>query len=76
MVEDCGVVGEKFSGLSEVTSGQLELASFEKGDHAPVSLRNTELVGRYALNFVWSDGHQTGIFSFDYLRKLAGLDGP
>ena len=39
-----------------------------------ISLRNTELVGRYALNFVWSDGHQTGIFSFDYLRKLAGLD--
>ncbi len=41
-----------------------------------INLRNTELVGRYALNFVWSDGHQTGIFSFDYLRKLAGLDGP
>ena len=41
---------------------------------ADISLRNTELVGRYALSFVWSDGHQTGIFSFDYLRKLAGLD--
>lgn len=39
-----------------------------------ISLRNTDLVGRYALTFVWSDGHQTGIFSFDYLRQLAGLD--
>jgi len=39
-----------------------------------ISLRSTDLVGRYALTFVWSDGHQTGIFSFDYLRQLAGLD--
>ena len=27
-------------------------------------------VGRYALQFVWSDGHSTGIYTFDYLRKL------
>jgi DUF971 family protein len=29
------------------------------------------VVGRYALNFNFSDGHNTGIFSFQYLRKLA-----
>ncbi len=28
-------------------------------------------VGRYALRFVWSDGHDTGIYPFDYLRRLA-----
>ncbi len=28
------------------------------------------IVGRYALNFHFSDGHNTGIFSFDFLRKL------
>ncbi len=27
-------------------------------------------VGRYALQFVWSDGHQTGIYPFEYLRRL------
>jgi CubicO group peptidase (beta-lactamase class C family)/DUF971 family protein len=27
-------------------------------------------MGRYALHFHWSDGHGTGIFSFDMLRKL------
>jgi ATP-binding protein involved in chromosome partitioning len=27
-------------------------------------------VGRYALQFVWSDGHSTGIYPFDYLRAL------
>lgn len=29
-------------------------------------------VGRYALQFMWSDGHQTGIYPFAYLRQLAG----
>ena len=29
-------------------------------------------VGRYALQFVWSDGHDTGIYPFDYLRDLGG----
>jgi len=29
-----------------------------------------EYVGRYALQFTWSDGHRTGIYPFDYLRRL------
>jgi DUF971 family protein len=29
------------------------------------------IVGRYALNFHFSDGHDTGIFSFKYLRELS-----
>lgn len=28
-------------------------------------------VGRYAVRIVFDDGHDTGIFSWDYLRKLA-----
>lgn len=27
-------------------------------------------VGRYALRFFWSDGHDTGIYPFEYLRRL------
>lgn len=29
-----------------------------------------ELVGNYAMSFGFSDGHGTGIFSFEVLRKL------
>ncbi len=36
-----------------------------------LSFSHISIVGRYALNFHFSDGHNTGIFSFDYLRKLA-----
>lgn len=29
-----------------------------------------ELVGRYALQIYWSDGHSTGLYTFSYLRGL------
>ena len=38
-----------------------------------ISIKHTSIVGRYALNFHFSDGHDTGIFSFAFLRKVAGL---
>jgi DUF971 family protein len=28
------------------------------------------IVGNYALHFDWSDGHTTGIYSFDHLRRI------
>ncbi len=33
-----------------------------------------ESVGRYGLKMVWSDGHSTGIYSFDYLREICGCE--
>ena len=36
-----------------------------------ITIENANLVGRYALNFKFSDGHETGIYSFKYLRELA-----
>ena len=35
-----------------------------------IEIRDISIVGRYALNFRWSDGHETGIYSFRYLREL------
>ena len=31
-------------------------------------------VGRYALTVRWSDGHATGIYSYEYLRSLCGCE--
>lgn len=36
----------------------------------PLRPERAELVGRYALQIYWNDGHSTGIYSFDYLRSL------
>ena len=38
-----------------------------------LTIKYTSIVGRYALNFHFSDGHETGIFSFAYLRKISDL---
>lgn len=37
---------------------------------ADVRVTHARLVGSYAIQFTWSDGHQTGIFDFRYLRSL------
>lgn len=36
-----------------------------------LSFSSIAVVGRYALSFNFSDGHETGIYSFKYLRELA-----
>ncbi|MFQ5692532.1 MAG: DUF971 domain-containing protein [Nitrospinota bacterium] len=37
-------------------------------------IREAQPVGRYALQFVWSDGHDTGIYAFDFLRARSPED--
>ena len=35
------------------------------------ALRQLQMVGGYAVKPVWGDGHSTGLFSFEYLRRVA-----
>lgn len=39
-----------------------------------IVLTGAELVGRYAVSFTWSDGHNTGIFTWPHLRALGARD--
>jgi DUF971 family protein len=46
------------------------------GEHHFIKVENPQLesispVGNYALNLRWGDGHDTGIYSFEYLRTLS-----
>lgn len=41
----------------------------DSGD-APLVATSAELVGNYALRIEWSDGHNTGLYSFEQLREL------
>jgi ATP-binding protein involved in chromosome partitioning len=42
-------------------------------DSVPDDVKPTHIrpVGRYAIQIDWSDGHDTGIYSFERLRRLA-----
>jgi len=35
-----------------------------------LKMLNVEPVGHYAIRIAWSDGHNTGIYSYDHLRNI------
>ena len=53
--------------VSETTGERL---TFEQHVRSDVAIEAARTVGNYALHFEWSDGHTTGIYSFDYLRRI------
>ena len=63
---------------SAETQGERDILGVQYGGDGPrkfpgVTVVGWEQVGNYALRFDFSDGHRTGLYSFDYLRKLGGL---
>ena len=38
-------------------------------------LRRIANVGGYAVQPIWGDGHASGLYSFEYLRKVAEAEG-
>jgi DUF971 family protein len=52
------------------------LGNLYKNPPLPLTAKSSELVkmtsvGGYAIQPVWADGHNTGIYSFEYLRRVA-----
>ncbi len=45
-------------------------ASAVNATGAPLTAVGAELVGNYALRIRFSDGHETGLFSWSYLREI------
>lgn len=39
-------------------------------DVPDAKLAEIQAVGNYAIQFRWEDGHNTGIYTYDYLRSL------
>jgi DUF971 family protein len=39
-----------------------------------LKMMHVEEVGHYAIRIEWSDGHNTGIYSFDHLRKICSCE--
>ncbi len=58
-----------FSPSAEVQGHSPEEAVLQVGC-ANVGLRGVEPVGQYALRLMFDDGHDTGIYSWDYFEKL------
>jgi DUF971 family protein len=55
--------------------GEVDIFGRRYGGDGPknfpgVTVTGWHLVGGYAVQFQFSDGHHTGLYSFDYLKKL------
>jgi DUF971 family protein len=51
----------------------------EKTEYPNIKILKVLPIGNYAIRILFSDGHSTGIFSWDYLRKvetLSSIFGP
>jgi DUF971 family protein len=45
------------------------------GNYAqPLTVKNAQLVGNYAIQIDWSDDHGSGIYSFEYLRSISPVE--
>ena len=56
--------------------GERDILGNQYGGDGPtefpgVTVVGWEIVGNYALRIVFSDGHNSGLYSYDYLRDLA-----
>jgi DUF971 family protein len=61
---------------SAETAGERDLLGVKYGgeegkSYAGVRVTAWQTVGGYAVAFAFSDGHRTGIYSYEYLRALA-----
>ena len=61
---------------SAETQGERDVFGQQYGGKGPkefpgVRVVGWERVGNYAIRFDFSDGHRTGLYTYDYLRRLA-----
>ena len=61
----CANCIDEWSGEKRIKPGDIP------DDVKPLKLHS---VGRYAIQFVWSDGHDTGLYPHELLRKLCDCD--
>ena len=60
---------------SAETAGERDIFGAKYGgeegkDYSEVQIQSWKFVGTYAVRFVFSDRHQTGLYSFELLREL------
>lgn len=60
----------------EMSSNPLTVLPAGMGSGGALSALDAELVGNYAIRIRFSDGHDTGIFSWGYLRSIDPNQGP
>jgi DUF971 family protein len=54
----------------EIESNPLTVLPTGKGNAGPLTALGIDMVGNYAVRIRFSDGHETGIYTWEYLRQI------
>jgi DUF971 family protein len=65
----CALCSDQRSKQSATGGLSLTLLSGPVLKAGEIQVTEVKAVGRYAINFVWSDGHDSGIYSYGFLRE-------
>lgn len=55
----------------QAAKGKVRLQVLSRAPTGPVVITDAQRVGNYAIRLVWSDGHDTGIYSYHYLHQIS-----
>ncbi len=56
----------------EMAANPLTVLPSTSGRSGPITALDASLAGNYGIKITFSDGHSTGIFTWEYLKTLAG----
>lgn len=68
--KNCPCAGCREFREQQATKPRTSLTVLSKTSSGPLVARSAKLVGGYALQIEWSDDHDSGIYSFAYLREI------
>jgi len=71
----CRVEREKPKSPARPSGAGASLTVLPANIDKAATFTDAKLVGNYALNIVWGDGHRTGIYDFRYLRLICPQHG-
>lgn len=54
----------------ELAKNPLAVLPASSADAGPLRIEDAKFVGNYAIQLFFSDGHSTGIYSWEYLREI------
>lgn len=66
-----GGIGTPAPAGGESSGKSIPLAILPRGADRAATFADAKLVGNYAIQITWGDGHSTGIYDFKYLRVIA-----
>ncbi len=72
----CATCREKRQGEAKKADAGLQLNILSAAEAQPLRVVAMKPIGNYAYTVVFSDGHDSGIYSFELLRELGRCEQP